>query len=214
MGRTYDDPCGLARALDLVGDRWALLVIRELLLGPKRFAQLRRGLPGASQSMLTQRLTDMEENGILQRRFLGPPTSARVYELTDHGRALEPALIALARWGSRTSLAASTELSVDAMAMAMRTVYSGGAPAARFRLILDGDGLTVSVDGDRLDIRREHATGPVTTIETSVAVWREILFAGKPMAAAERDGDLTVDGDRAAIEHLVTLFPRPRPGAD
>src|SRR6185437_13510559 len=100
--RSYDDPCGLARALDLVGERWALLVVRELLLGPKRFADLRRGLPGLSQNVLAQRLRELEEGGVVTRRRLEPPASTWAYDLTERGRALEPALVALSTWGSRT----------------------------------------------------------------------------------------------------------------
>src|SRR3954468_369228 len=99
MARTYDDPCGVARALNLIGERWALLVVRELLLGPKRFSELRRGLPGASQSMLASRLAELGGAGVLRRRYVGPPVGTSVYELTDRGRELEPALVLLAGWG-------------------------------------------------------------------------------------------------------------------
>src|SRR4051812_18209103 len=95
--RTYDDPCGIARALDVVGERWALLVVRELLLGPKRFADLVRGLDGVSQNVLSQRLRDLEGDGVIARRRLGPPVSASVYELTPWGRELGPVLGSLGR---------------------------------------------------------------------------------------------------------------------
>src|SRR3954469_21691822 len=95
MARTYDDPCGLARGLNLVGERWALLVVRELLFGPKRFSDLRRGLPQLSQNVLAQRLRELEQGGVLRRRRLEPPASTWAYELTARGRALEPALVAL-----------------------------------------------------------------------------------------------------------------------
>src|ERR1700737_4169741 len=102
--RTYDDPCGVARALDRVGERWALLVVRELLFGPKRFTDLSQGLPGMSQNVLSQRLRELEDAAVVRRRRLGPPSSARVYELTQRGAELEPVLQALARWGSRNPL--------------------------------------------------------------------------------------------------------------
>src|SRR6478735_3669849 len=97
--RSYGDACGIARALDLVGERSALMVVRELLLGPKRFTDLRAGLPLVSPDVLAQRLRDLEQAGIVHHRRLPPPYGSQVYELTDCGRALEPALVALGRWG-------------------------------------------------------------------------------------------------------------------
>src|SRR5215218_2135628 len=98
--RTYGDGCGVARALDRVGERWALLIVRELLLGPKRFTDLKGGLPNASPNVLSQRLRELEESGVLHWRKLPPPSGATVYELTPWGRELESVVVALARWGS------------------------------------------------------------------------------------------------------------------
>src|ERR1700737_1921647 len=109
--RTYDDPCGVARALGVVGERWALLVVRELLFGPKRFTDLSQGLPAMSQNVLSQRLRELEQAGIVCRRRLGPPARARVYELSERGMELEPVLMALARWGSRAPLESTGDLS-------------------------------------------------------------------------------------------------------
>src|SRR5919107_2204104 len=100
--RTYGDRCGVARALDIVGERWALLVVRDLLLGPKRFTDLRAGLPHVSPDVLSQRLRELEEAGIVRRTKLPPPAGARVYELTERGRGLQPIVIELGRWGSAT----------------------------------------------------------------------------------------------------------------
>src|SRR5215213_11249135 len=100
--RTYGDGCAIARALDLVGDRWALLVVRELLLGPKRYTDLRRGLPNASPNVLAQRLGELERAGVLRRRKLPPPAGSRVYELTEWGMELEPVVVSLGRWGARS----------------------------------------------------------------------------------------------------------------
>src|SRR5437764_3058381 len=95
--RSYADSCGIARALDLVGERWALLVVRELLLGPKRFTDLRVGLPHLGPDVLSQRLRELEQAGIVRRRTLAPPAASKVYELTPRGRALEPVILALGR---------------------------------------------------------------------------------------------------------------------
>src|SRR6266851_4708678 len=118
--RSYGDPCGVARALDAVGERWALLVVRELLFGPKRYADLSRALPGMSQNVLSQRLRELEQEGIVLRRRLGPPARVGVYELTERGAELGPVLEALARWGSRIPLESAGELSADAFILALK----------------------------------------------------------------------------------------------
>ncbi len=105
--RSYGDACGIARALDVVGERWALMVVRELLLGPKRFTDIRAGLPHVSPDVLAQRLRDLEQAGVVHRRRLPPPYGSQVYELTASGRALEPALIALGPLGRRLRAAAA-----------------------------------------------------------------------------------------------------------
>lgn len=102
MKRTYRQYCGVARALDLVGERWALLVVRELVLGPKRFTDLKEGLPGIGTNILAARLRELEDEGVVRRRRLAPPAASTVYELTEYGRELRPALLALGRWGART----------------------------------------------------------------------------------------------------------------
>src|SRR5579859_4259575 len=109
--------------MDVIGDRWAVLVVRELLFGGKRFAQLRAGLHGISPNVLSQRLRDLEASGVVRRTVLGPPASVTVYELTDRGRALEPVLIELGRWGSREQIKSGKELSVSALMVALKTVF-------------------------------------------------------------------------------------------
>src|SRR5918998_1860577 len=118
--RTYDDGCAAAHALDLVGERWALLVVRELLLGPKRFTDLRAGLPHASPNVLTERLRELEAVGVVVRRKLPPPAASRVYELTDWGRELEGVIISLGRWGARSpSKPREAQLSIDSLILSL-----------------------------------------------------------------------------------------------
>ena len=206
MSRTYDDPCGLARALNLVGERWALLIVRELLLGPKRFTDLRRGLPGASQSVLTQRLGELEQAYVVRRRALEPPASTSAYELTERGRELEPVLVGLSAWGSRTPMTSGKDLSVDALALAMRTTFDAGAAGdlrIRCELRLDTDRLSVVVGDGRLEIARGTVARPDAVITATATAFRAVVFAGRGL-----DG-LDVVGDHAAADRLLRVFPRP-----
>ncbi len=209
--RSYDDPCGLARALDLVGERWALLVVRELLLGPKRFSDLRRGLPGLSQNVLAQRLRGLEEGGVVTRRRLEPPASTWAYELTEHGRALEPALLALSAWGSRTPLrsgpsagpSAGADLSPDALMLALRTTAVLPVAPARVELRLDDDRFAAEVGDAVRIVRGSSPVPPDAVLAGSPSAFRAVVFGGEPLAR------LTVDGDRAVAERFVRMFPRP-----
>src|ERR1700759_5497108 len=126
--RTYGDSCGIARARDIVGERWALLVVRELVTGPKRFSDLRAGLPKIAPDVLAQRVRDLEAAGVVTRRRLPPPAASRVYELTEWGRELAPALVALGRWGSRAPLPA--EPSGPSLAAGLGALETPLEPAA------------------------------------------------------------------------------------
>jgi DNA-binding HxlR family transcriptional regulator len=213
--RAYDDPCGIARALDVVGERWALLVARELVLGPKRFTDLRTGLRGVSTDVLSQRLRQLEQAGVLRQVTLPPPGTTRAYELTDRGRELEPVLHALGRWGSREPFPANDhEMSVDAFAVALSTVFDPARADgldATLALVVEGDVLVAQVHDGRLTIRRGAAEQPDARIEGSVAALREVLWRGRPLAEAEADGSVTVGGLRSVVRRFVKLFPAPVP---
>src|ERR1700748_198825 len=126
--RTYGDSCGIARALDIVGERWALLVVRELVLGPKRFTDLRAGLPRVGPDMLAARLRELEEAGVVRRATLPSPAASKVYALTEWGGELAPVLLALGRWGSRAPMrAGASPLGVDAAIVALETTFDAEA---------------------------------------------------------------------------------------
>ena len=213
--RAYGDPCGIARALDVVGERWALLVVRELVLGPKRFTDLRSGLPGVSTDVLSMRLRQLEQAGILRQVTLPPPGARRAYELTDRGRELEPVLHALGRWGSREPFPATDrEMTVDAFAVALSTVFDAARARdldATLALVLDGDRLVAEVHDGSLRVRRGQPEHPQVRIESSVAALREVLWHGRPLTEAEADGSVTVAGLRSVARRFLSLFPRPVP---
>jgi DNA-binding HxlR family transcriptional regulator len=209
--RRYHDPCGIARALDAVGDRWTLLVIRELIFGPKRFIQLRHDLHGVSPNVLSQRLRDLEDGGLVHRDVLGPPAGVTVYQLTPRGRALKPILLELGRWGSQElPPPAAGELSASALLLALETVFDPAAAAdATFALSIDGDWFTVTVASNSIGITHARTEHPAVTFETDAATLRSVAFGREPITAAERDGRLTVHGSRHLAERFTRMFPAP-----
>src|ERR687893_251309 len=153
--RTYGDGCGIAHALDLLGERWALLVVRELLLGPKRFTDLRDGLPNASPNVLAQRLRELEQAGVVRRRKLPLPAASRVYELTDWGMELEPVIVRLGRWGARSaSKPRDAALGVDSLILSCRTMFDPRAAeglTASYEMRLGGDRFPAKVAAGRVE---------------------------------------------------------------
>jgi len=206
--RSYGDPCGIARALDVIGDRWALLIVRELIFGPKRFAQLRSGLHGVSANVLSQRLRELEEAGLVRRQLLDPPAAVAVYQLTGRGLELEHVLLELGRWGSLEPVQTAAEISADALLLALKTVFDPAAAAdATVALHVGGDWFSVIVRAGSIDITRARAQQPTVIIEADVATLRSIAFGREQIADAERDGRLTVIGDRQAAELFAGMFP-------
>src|SRR5215469_8482188 len=196
--RQYGDPCGIARGLDVVGERWALLIVRELLLGPRRFTDLRDGLPGASPNVLSQRLDDLQAAGVVQRRRLPPPAASWVYELTARGYELEDVLLAVARWGSRVVAETDHELSTRALLIAMRTTYvparSDGA-TARFELHIGGESFAVVTESGSITVAAGGVPSPDAVIWSGAAALRAVIFGDRGLAEALRSGGLRIDGD-------------------
>lgn len=208
--RSYGDPCGVARGLDVIGERWALLVVRDLLLGPKRFNDLHAGLSGVSPNVLTQRLRDLTEHGVVQRRDLPPPTRVRLYELTDWGRALEPLLLHLGRWGSRTATAPDGLLGIDSILLSIKAGFDP-AQAARphdvYELHIDADTYFIEVAGDSLHIGRDRAPKPPdATLTTDLGTFRAICDRQITLAAAMDSGSLHLSGDEHAKQGLADLL--------
>ena len=211
--RTYGDRCGVARALDLVGERWALLVVRELLLGPKRFTDLRAGLPHVSSDILAQRLRELEESGIARRAKLPPPAGSRIYELTKRGHELEPIVLALGRFGSVAPFPpGDAQIGVDALAIALKTLYAPSATdglPATYELRLGEDRFRVAIAGGRLDIARGSADAPHATIESDPGTLATVLWHGRKVSEARRSGDLKISGSEEAAKRFLAMFPLP-----
>ena len=213
--RDYFDGCGAAHALDLVGERWALLVVRELLLGPKRFRDLTRGLPTASPNVLSQRLRELEGAGVLRRCRVGPPASVRAYELTERGRELEPVLVALGGWGRALAMTTPAELSPDALVLALRTTFRPEAAAgllAWIELRTGGDRFALAVADGRLELGRGGVEDSDAVLEADVDVLREVALQGRPLDEALAAGTLTVTGSRRTAARVLACFAGAAPG--
>jgi len=215
--RTYGDGCAIARGLDVVGERWGLLVVRELLLGPKRYTDLRSGLPNASPNVLSQRLGELERAGVVRRRKLPPPAGTRVYELTDWGRELEETVISLGRWAARSPSGLSEgPIGADSMILALRSRFDSRAAhdlRARYELRLGDDRFRIEVADDEFDAARGEADQADATIDTDPDTLAAVLWGGRPLAEAQRSRQMTIEGDKTAVERLLRLFPMPEPAA-
>jgi DNA-binding HxlR family transcriptional regulator len=211
--RTYDDACAAAHALDLVGERWALLVMRELMMGPKRFSDLRSSLPGISANVLTQRLEGLEAAGVLTKRKLPPPVSAQVYELTPWGYESEPIFQALGRWAARSpSHDPTLPFSAASLLLSLRTmldpVRSAGLDA-KIGLILGEETFVGHLAGGEIEIARADPGGSDVIFEGEPRVIAGAIYGGQPLDGLEAAGVLRISGDRALAERFVTLFPLP-----
>jgi DNA-binding HxlR family transcriptional regulator len=214
--RTYGDSCGIARALDIVGERWALLVVRELMLGPKRFTDLRTGLPRVGPDMLAARLRELEEAGVVRRGALPPPAASKIYELTEWGAELAPVLVALGRWGSRAPLPdPPPPLGVDAAVVALQTTFDPDAAGwvdSVYELTLGDQSFTVEVAAGRLEITRGRPAAGVTpaaVMETDTATLAAVAWHGHPIDRAVSEGALRIEGDPEAAADFVGLFAPP-----
>ena len=198
--KTYDQYCPVAHALDLVGDRWALLVIRELLRGPRRYTDLIEHLHGIGTNILASRLRDLEACGIVAKRRLPPPAAARVYELTEYGQALRPALRELAIWGARSlgPPGQGEELFPGWLVNALDTVLAPIAPPGRLEFRIGGEVASIE-DG-------EAREGPIEE--------PEVVVEGEPAGLYDlfvdrRLDQVSITGDRTLLERLIDVAPQP-----
>jgi DNA-binding HxlR family transcriptional regulator/putative sterol carrier protein len=215
--RSYGDACRFASALDLIGERWALLVVRELLLGPKRFTDLRTGLPGASPNILSERLRELEQGGVIRRRKLAPPAGSWVYELTEWGEQLEPIVTRLGAWGARSPLPpASTRIGADSIVLALRSLFDperAGEGTASYELRLDGEPFRVTVAEGEIELARGKAAAPAVVIETDPPSLATLLTGEVSLDAALHTGAVKIDGGKREASRFLRLFPMPVPCA-
>lgn len=209
----YQQYCGAARALDVVGDRWTLLIVRELMLGPRRFTDLLDGLPGISRNLLTERLRTLGRDGVITRAELPPPAARQVYELTEDGRDLANAMIPLVAWGA-TRLGArkpDETFRVHWAALAMNAFADRQAAKGvweNYQYEIGGKPFYFTVADGTIEIHGGRAANPVVTLTTDDDTWANMASGATTASAAARRGKLTLIGDRQAVKRMARIFSR------
>jgi DNA-binding HxlR family transcriptional regulator len=208
LKRRYGDGCGVANALDVIGERWSLLLVRDLLFGPKRFTDIQAGLPGAGPNILAQRLRELESAGVVQRRTLPPPAGSQVYELTDWGAELDPVVSTLGRWGARSPIVAQEgSVGADSVMLALRNGFEPQPErpwTATYEISLGRDRFTIRVlDGDLAEVLRGQPRDPETTIETDPTTLGQLLARHRTLEDTIDADDLTLDGDADSARRLL-----------
>ncbi|MGW6688670.1 winged helix-turn-helix transcriptional regulator [Streptomyces sp. NPDC054961] len=210
--REYGQFCGLARALEMVGERWTMLIVRNLLTGPLRYTDLRNGLPAIPTNILSSRLKQLEEGGLATRRALPHPHRAVVYELTDYGRDLEPALIALGRWGARTMSQPrpGEVITAESLAMSLRTTYRPDAAEGAtigYEIRMGDFTLQLQITDGALAVGIGQHPAPDLVMErlTGHAI-RDLMSGGRSADEVLADGSVRVEGDPALLRRFAEMF--------
>lgn len=216
--RSYDQYCAVARGLDVIGDRWTLLLVRDLLLGPKRYTDLQAGLPGIGTNLLADRLRELEDAGLIERTVLPPPAGSAVYQLTETGKALETVMVSLGRWGARFMGAPKkTDVMVPrAYFVAMRGTFNPEAAAGiseTYEVRIADLVFEVRVADGAITTSEGRATNPDVVMAMDVETLNALLFRLLTPAAALASQRVQLKGDAKALERFVRVFGfHARPG--
>lgn len=221
MARRFDQYCPIANALSIVGERWALLVVRELLRGPRRYTDLADGLPGIGSKVLSTRLRELEDAGVVQRRKLPPPAASTVYELTEYGHGLEEVLHAIARWGARSLGLPKREDDLDhewGLNAFPALLYPERARGLTETTVVrvDHDVFTVRLLDGRLRVELGATGDPDLELTTDMATFFELASGDLPPRDALADGRIRIDGEPDALDRFFRIFsfaPRIEPAA-
>src|SRR5918992_5922450 len=211
----YQQYCALARTLDVAGDRWTLLIVRELTPGPRRFTDLLDGLPGVSRNLLTERLRALERAGIIARQELPPPAARRVYDLTDDGRDLAVAMAPLIAWGARRIGDRKPGESFRARWPAVAMVGLADRKAAKgvsesYQYLVGESTFHFTVDDGSIELHDGRSQDPAVTLTTDEETWADIVSGKITASSAAATGALTVAGDPEAAKRLRKIFSRTR----
>ena len=209
----YQQYCALARTLDVAGDRWTLLIVRELTPGPRRFSDLLDGLPGISRNLLTERLRALQRDGIVARQELPPPAARQVYELTDDGRDLATAMAPLIAWGARRigdrKPGERFRARWPAVAMAgLADREAAKGVSESYQYLVGGSAFHFTVDDGSIELHDGRAEDPAVTWTTDEETWADVASGKISSSSAVATGALTVSGDPHAAKRLRKIFSR------
>jgi DNA-binding HxlR family transcriptional regulator len=213
--RSYNQYCGLAYALDIVGERWTLLIIRELMAGPRRFTDIMTGLPGISTNLLSERLKSLEQQGLLSRRVLPPPAGSTVYELTALGRALEATLLELGKWGSQfvpPSAEGATLLNVGSYALTLKTFFRPEQAQGineTFELRIDNELLQVQIKAGEIDVWQGETREADVIFRTDMPTYLALLQRQIQPDEAISEGLIQIEGEPDALSRFLNLCGLP-----
>jgi DNA-binding HxlR family transcriptional regulator len=213
--RNYNQYCGLAYALDKMGERWTILIIRELIAGPRRYKDLIKGLPGISTNLLASRLKSLEEDGLIQRRVLPPPAGSTVYELTPLGLGLEEALIALGKWGSQFVPPSAEEaalLNVGSYALTLKTFFRPELAQdveETYELHIDDEVMQVQISAGEIEVQQGTALPADAVFYTDITTYLGLLTGQIVAETAVSNQLIQIKGDPDALQRFLNLCGLP-----
>jgi DNA-binding HxlR family transcriptional regulator len=212
--KSYEQYCPVARALDGVGERWTLLIVRDLLMGPKRYTDLRAGLPGIATDSLTARLRTLEDAGFVRRRDLPPPAPATVYELTETGNRLGPAILALGQVGLATlgSPEPGEDVRPERLVVGLRVSFRREEFAdlsETYEFVIDGQPFTVEASRGAVDTRPGAASSPSIRLDTDADTFVALMTGRVSPADSLAKGSATLEGERSALKRFIEAFAYP-----
>lgn len=208
--RAYGQYCGFARALEVVGERWAMLIVRDLLVGPKRFTDLHRGLPGIPTNVLTARLKELEQAGVIHRKLLPRPAGSIIYELTAYGLELEDTVVALGVWGAKSLGEPRREeiVTADSLVMAMRTTFRPEAARgthASYEFRFGEIVIHMRIDGAKLKVAQGPLPGADLIVEAGTGL-KALLTGDMSAEAAIANGTVRITGDPGLLTRFTEMF--------
>lgn len=213
--RSYNQYCGLAYALDIIGERWTLLIVRELIPGPRRFTDLMEGLPGVSTNLLSERLKSLEQEGLICRRVLPPPAGSTVYELTPLGQGLEETLLELGKWGSQfvpSSAGEAALLNVGSYALTLKTFFrpeQAHGISETYELRIEGEVLQVRIEEGEIRVQQGEGLKADAAFYTDVPSYLGLLTGKIQPDEALTKGLIRIEGDPGALNRFLDLCGVP-----
>jgi DNA-binding HxlR family transcriptional regulator len=213
--RSYNQYCGLAYALDIVGERWTILIVRELIAGPRRFKDLMEGLPGISSNLLSERLRHLEQQGVIRRRTLPPPAGSAVYELTAIGQALEQALLELGKWGSQfvpQLMEGASVLHLGSYALTLKTFFRPELAQGfdeTYELHIGDEVLQAQIKASAIHVQQGQPWSADVVLRTDMRSFLAVFAGHIQPAEALSSGQIQLDGDPEALSRLVKICGVP-----